>query len=49
LTIVSEIHNKDTFPVRQQVIISGFGAGLSWGTASINLEGTNISELIEYA
>jgi len=30
------------------VIISGFGAGLSWGTALLALKDTNISKLIEY-
>lgn len=48
LTIVSEMYNKNVFPNRRQVIVSGFGAGLSWATALINLENTNISELIEY-
>jgi 3-oxoacyl-[acyl-carrier-protein] synthase-3 len=48
LAIVSEMCNKDAFHDRRQVILSGFGAGLSWATALINLEDTNISELIEY-
>ena len=46
LTIVSELRNG--YPHRARVIVSGFGAGLSWGSAIINLEKTSISELIEY-
>jgi 3-oxoacyl-[acyl-carrier-protein] synthase-3 len=48
LTIVSEMYDKNTFSARRHVIISGFGAGLSWGTALLNLDTTAISELIEY-
>ena len=48
LTIAFEMCNKDAFPSRRQVAISGFGAGLSWATALVSLENTNISELIEY-
>ena len=46
LTIVSEL--KDKYPKREKVIVSGFGAGLSWATAMIDLTKCNISELIEY-
>ena len=46
LTIVSELKNK--YPQREKVLVSGFGAGLSWGSAIINLQQTAISELVEY-
>lgn len=46
LTIVSEL--KDKYPNRKKVIVSGFGAGLSWATAMIDLTQCNISTLIEY-
>lgn len=46
LTIVSELHDK--LKDGQRVIISGFGAGLSWGTASIVFNGCKISPIIEY-
>lgn len=45
LTIVSEL--KNSYPSRAKTILSGFGAGLSWGSAFINLSRTNISDLIE--
>jgi 3-oxoacyl-[acyl-carrier-protein] synthase-3 len=48
LTIVSEMQNPNRYVNRNKVIICGFGAGLSWATALVNLENTNISELIEY-
>lgn len=46
LTIVSEMENA--FPNRKKVIVSGFGAGLSWATAMIDLSQCAISSLIEY-
>lgn len=46
LTIVSELINK--YPERERVILSGFGAGLSWGSALLNLTKCQISDLIEY-
>lgn len=46
LTIVSEL--KDHYPDRRKVILSGFGAGLSWGSVLLNLEQCNISNIIEY-
>lgn len=46
LTIVSEL--DEHYPNRQKVIISGFGAGLSWASAIIDLTSCNISKLIEY-
>ena len=48
LTIVSEMYNKDCYPMRDRVLLSGFGAGLSWGTALVNLTHCHISQLIEY-
>lgn len=46
LTIVSEL--KDGYPVREKVILSGFGAGLSWGSVLLDLTKCKISELIDY-
>lgn len=46
LTIVSEL--AGAYPQREKVILSGFGAGLSWGSALVDLRRCAISELIEY-
>lgn len=46
LTIVSELY--DSFPERNKVILSGFGAGLSWGSVLLDLSRCRISKLIEY-
>jgi 3-oxoacyl-[acyl-carrier-protein] synthase-3 len=46
LTIVTEL--KDGYPQRKNVILSGFGAGLSWGSVLLDLRKCKISELIEY-
>lgn len=46
LTIVSELKHK--YPVRERVILSGFGAGLSWGSVLLDLSHCNISEITEY-
>lgn len=48
LTIVSEMFNKSSFSERSKVLLTGFGAGLSWGSTIINLEKAVISELIEF-
>lgn len=47
LTICSELSeiNIDT---DTHMLLCGFGAGLSWGTASINFKNCNISPVIEY-
>jgi len=47
LTIASEL-TDDRFTKRSNVIMSGFGAGLSWGTALLSLENCAISKVIEY-
>ena len=47
LTISSELTN-DRFVNRKNVILSGFGGGLSWATALLSLENCNISNVIEY-
>lgn len=44
LTISSELADKQL----TDAIISGFGAGLSWGTAYISLVDCNVSNLVEY-
>ncbi len=46
LTIVSEL--KDTLRQPARLVMCGFGAGLSWGTAQVTLRGCSISELVEY-
>lgn len=46
LTIVTELKNK--YPEREHTILSGFGAGLSWGSVMLDLRHCKISELIEY-
>lgn len=46
LTIVSELENK--YPERNKVVLSGFGAGLSWGSALVNLSRCKISKLTDY-
>lgn len=46
LTIVSEL--KNGYPQREHAILSGFGAGLSWGSVMLDLQKCKISELIEY-
>lgn len=44
LTISSELAGKEL----TDAIVSGFGAGLSWGTAYINLAECKVSPVIEY-
>lgn len=46
LTIVSELRGQ--FDASKRVIMSGFGAGLSWATAYMELENCHISDIIEY-
>lgn len=46
LTIVSELFHG--FPERKRVLLSGFGAGLSWGSVLLDLSHCKISKLIEY-
>lgn len=46
LTIVAELHDK--YPNRKNVVLSGFGAGLSWGSVLLDLSSCKISALIEY-
>lgn len=46
LTIVTQM--KDGYKERSRTILSGFGAGLSWGSVVLDLSNCNISELIEY-
>lgn len=46
LTIVSEM--RDGYKERKRTILSGFGAGLSWGSVMLDLSKCAISELIEY-
>lgn len=46
LTIVSELH--DRIKDGDRVVMCGFGAGLSWGTARIVFNGCRFSPVIEY-
>ena len=46
LTIASELY--DGYQDRENVILSGFGAGLSWGSVLLNLRHCNVSPVIEY-
>ena len=46
LTIVSELY--EAYPERMNVILSGFGAGLSWGSVLVDLNACKISKVIEY-
>lgn len=46
LTIVSELHDK--LHDGDVVVMSGFGAGLSWGTAVMSMKGCHLSPVIEY-
>ncbi len=46
LTIVSELQGKLTAP--RNVVMCGFGAGLSWGTARMTFSGCRISDIEEY-
>lgn len=48
LTIVATMHDPCCYVQRTNVILSGFGAGLSWGSVLLNLTKCTISELIEY-
>jgi len=48
LTIVSEMQDPAKYPTRTNVLLSGFGAGLSWGCVILDLTKCQISELIEY-
>ncbi|TKG95409.1 ketoacyl-ACP synthase III [Puteibacter caeruleilacunae] len=45
LTIVSEL--KDEFHTRKKVVLSGFGVGMTWATAIINMDECNISDIVE--
>ena len=45
LTIVSQLKNK-LFPSRR-VLLSGFGAGMSWASAIVTLNGCHISSIVE--
>jgi 3-oxoacyl-[acyl-carrier-protein] synthase-3 len=47
LTIVSRL-NKTSKNEKRQILMSGFGAGLSWGTAVLDLSECHICNLIEY-
>lgn len=45
LTIVSEL--KDKLQSHKRILLSGFGVGLSWGTAVVDVEGCFVGELVE--
>ena len=45
LTIVSEL--KNLLNEHKRLLLSGFGVGLTWGTALIDLEGCYIGDIVE--
>lgn len=45
LTIVSEL--KDKMKGRKRLLLSGFGVGLTWGTAVLDVENCFIGEIVE--
>jgi len=45
LTIVTQLKNK--LFGSKKIILSGFGVGMSWATAMINLDNCQISDLVE--
>ena len=45
LTIVSELQNN--LKGRKKMLLSGFGVGMSWASAIINLDNCFISDLVE--
>jgi 3-oxoacyl-[acyl-carrier-protein] synthase-3 len=45
LTIVSELKNK--LSERKIILMSGFGVGLTWGTAVVDVEDCHISDIVE--
>ena len=45
LTVSSELFQKDDV---KDVVMSGFGAGLSWATAHVDLSKCHISQVIDY-
>ena len=45
LTIVSEL--KDKLATEKKMLLSGFGVGLTWGTALIKMNGCYVSEIVE--
>lgn len=48
LTIVTQMHDFENYPNRENILMSGFGAGLSWGTAILTMKECSISNVIEY-
>lgn len=46
LTVASELHGQ--FTDSRNVLLYGYGAGLSWGTAYLAMQPCNISPVIEY-
>jgi len=45
LTIVSELKNE--LSEHKKLLLSGFGVGLTWGTAIINVDGCYVGEIVE--
>ena len=46
LTIVSQLQHQ--LQVKKQVLLSGFGVGMSWASAVLNFNQCHISDLVEY-
>jgi len=45
ITIVSEL--QEQLKTKQKLLLCGFGVGLSWATAIINVDGCKISDIVE--
>ncbi|MDR3610701.1 MAG: ketoacyl-ACP synthase III [Ignavibacteriaceae bacterium] len=45
LTIISEL--KNMLDGKKKLLLSGFGVGMTWGTAVIDFDGCKISEIVE--
>ncbi|HNQ61914.1 MAG: 3-oxoacyl-(acyl-carrier-protein) synthase 3 [Bacteroidetes bacterium ADurb.Bin145] len=45
LTIISELANK--LSLHKRLLLSGFGVGLTWGTAIIEVDGCYVGEIVE--
>lgn len=48
LTLCHTMAQKEPFSQREKVVLCGFGAGLSWATALLNLTECQVCPLIEY-
>lgn len=47
LTVVDKLKNQIRCPNKKNILFSGFGVGLSWATALIEISGCHVSDLVE--